>query len=129
MFSVKEKRSISDAIQRILRSTNHPELPEGEIQFRIHVDGAESWSWADISNNGAVKVPAVNPWNELASPAIPNKAELDLMTKLQTYGEVWLDVMEEPDEFDAAIELEKKGLGKMTLHGKSYTLTKTGYWE
>lgn len=64
MFSVQEKRDISEAIQQILRETNHPELPEGEIQFLLHVDGAESWSWADIRNNGAVKVPEVNPWNE-----------------------------------------------------------------
>jgi hypothetical protein len=134
MFSVKEKRHIADAIQSILRATAHPELPEGEIQFRIHIDGAESWSWADIQNNGAVKVPAVNPWNELASSAVsprsplPTKAELDLMTRLQIYGEVWIDVMENSDEFDAVIELVKKGLGKITLHGKSYIITKIGDW-
>lgn len=29
-----------------------------------HVDGAESWSWADIKNNSAVSVPSVNPHNE-----------------------------------------------------------------
>ena len=65
MFSVKQKREIADAVQRILRATNHPELPEGEIQFALHVDGAERWSWADIRNNGAVTTPGVNPWNEL----------------------------------------------------------------
>lgn len=65
MFSVREKRAISDAIQKILRETNHPELPDGEISFKIHIDGAESWSWADISNNGRVKNPDVNPWNEM----------------------------------------------------------------
>ena len=64
MFSVRQKREIADAVQRILRETNHPELPEGEIQFRLHVEGAESWSWADIRNNGAVAEPDVNPWNE-----------------------------------------------------------------
>ena len=65
MFSVKQKRDISDAIQKVLRDTNHPELPEGEIQFFIHVDGAQDWSWADIHNNGAVKNPDVNPFNEM----------------------------------------------------------------
>lgn len=65
MFSVKQKRQISDAVQKILRETNHPELPNGEIQFLLHVDGAESWSWADIKNNGAVTNPTINPWNEL----------------------------------------------------------------
>jgi hypothetical protein len=64
MFSVAQKREIAEKVQRILRETNHPELPAGEIQFALHVDGAESWSWADIRNNGAVKTPGVNPWNE-----------------------------------------------------------------
>ena len=64
MFSVRQKREIADAVQKLLRSTNHPELPTGEITFHLHVDGAESWSWADIENNGAVKHPGVNPWNE-----------------------------------------------------------------
>ena len=64
MFSVQQKREIADAVQCILRKTGHPELPAGEISFCLHVDGAESWSWADIRNNGAVGVPTVNPWNE-----------------------------------------------------------------
>ena len=65
MFSVQQKRDISEAVQRILRATNHPELPTGEIRFELHVYGAEGWSWADILNNGSVKKPGVNPWNEL----------------------------------------------------------------
>ena len=64
MFSVAQKRHISEQVQRILRETAHPELPSGEISFSLHVDGAESWSWADIKNNGAVTNPGVNPWNE-----------------------------------------------------------------
>jgi hypothetical protein len=64
MFSVRQKREIADKVQEILRETGHPELPEGEIQFSLHVAGAESWSWADIRNNGAVGSPGVNPWNE-----------------------------------------------------------------
>lgn len=64
MFSVRQKREISDVVQKILRETNHPELPQGEISFLLHVDGAESWSWADIRNNGVVIKPDVNPWNE-----------------------------------------------------------------
>lgn len=65
MFSVRQKREIADAVQKILRETNHPELPEGEIGFLLHVDGAASWSYADIHNNGAVPTPGVNPWNEI----------------------------------------------------------------
>lgn len=64
MFSVQQKRDISDAIQKILRDTGHPELPDTEIRFAIHVAGAESWSWADIRNNGAITNPGVNPHNE-----------------------------------------------------------------
>ena len=68
MFSVRQKREISNKIQQILRETNHPELPEGEIKFCIHVSGAVNWSWADISNNGAVVNPGINPHNELQDP-------------------------------------------------------------
>ena len=69
MFSVNQKRQIADAVQKILRDTNHPELPKGEIQFSLHVEGAEWWSWADIQNNGAVTQPGVNPRNEMQDPA------------------------------------------------------------
>lgn len=69
MFSVREKREIADAVQKILRATNHPELPKGEINFVLHVQGGFSWSWADIRNNGAVTEPEVNPWNEKQDPA------------------------------------------------------------
>jgi hypothetical protein len=68
MFSVRQKREISDKIQNILRETNHPELPPGEIQFLIHVEGATPMSWADIRNNGAVLNPSVNPHNEAQDP-------------------------------------------------------------
>ena len=64
MFSVRQKREIAEKVQQALRETGHPELPAGEIQFHLHVDGAESWSWADIRNNGTVIDPGVNPWNE-----------------------------------------------------------------
>lgn len=68
MFSVQQKHEISEAVQQILRATAHPELPEGEIEFNLPVVGAQSWSWADIRNNGAVIVPDVNPWNERQDP-------------------------------------------------------------
>lgn len=68
MFSVKQKREISDGVQKILRATGHPELPTGEIQFSLHVNGSEGWSWADIKNNDAIDpataVATANPWNE-----------------------------------------------------------------
>jgi hypothetical protein len=64
MFSVREKREISEKVQVVLRGTGHPELPAGEIPFVLRVRGAEPWSWAEIRNNGAVPKPDVNPWNE-----------------------------------------------------------------
>lgn len=64
MFSVKQKREIADKIQAILRETQHPELPAGEIKFQIVVYGAEDWSWAKIQNNGSEPNPGSNPWNE-----------------------------------------------------------------
>ena len=44
MFSHDEKRIIANRVQKILRETNHPELPSGEIKFLLHVEGAEAWS-------------------------------------------------------------------------------------
>ena len=70
MFSVLQKREIADKVQQVLRDTNHPELPAGEISFMLHVDGAEDWSWADIANNGAVITPDVNPHNEAQDRAL-----------------------------------------------------------
>ena len=70
MFSINQKRIISESVQAILRATNHPELPIGEIHFKLHVDGAEPWSWADIQNNGAVTNPGVNPYNESQDPNV-----------------------------------------------------------
>lgn len=64
MFSVAQKRAIADKVQQILRETEHPELPTGEIRFILRVEGAESWSWAEIQNNDAADKPGVNPWNE-----------------------------------------------------------------
>ena len=71
MFSVQQKKDISEKIQKILRETNHPELPEEEIEFQLHVKGAEVWSWANIQNNGyftETNKPSVNPHNEKQDP-------------------------------------------------------------
>ena len=70
MFSLRQKREISDAVQKILKGTEHPELPNGEIKFLLHVKGAESWSFADIANNGSVINPTINPHNEMQDKAV-----------------------------------------------------------
>ena len=62
---LEQKQEIAEAVQNILRQTNHPELPDGEIEFHLHVKGSESWSWADIKNNGQIpRNTELNPWNE-----------------------------------------------------------------
>lgn len=77
MFYLQQKREIADAVQHVLRKTGHPELPPGEIQFSLHVQGAAEWSWADIRNNGAVTKPEANPWNEKQDPRNhPNRHDL-----------------------------------------------------
>jgi len=70
MFSIKQKREIAEKVQQILKETNHPELPEGEIQFHLYVKGAENWSWASIYNNGKITNPIANPHNETQDKAV-----------------------------------------------------------
>lgn len=48
MFSLNEKRKIADGIEKILLELKHPEMPTEKPFFTLHVDGKESWSWADI---------------------------------------------------------------------------------
>jgi len=58
MFSPQLKREIAIKIQAILRDTEHDELrAAGEVDFILHVDGAEDWSWANIRNVSARDVP------------------------------------------------------------------------
>ncbi len=51
MFSVKEKQSIAEAIELLLLGLQHPEMPTEKPKFKLHVDGKEGWSWADIEPN------------------------------------------------------------------------------
>ena len=60
MFSRQQKREISMRVQAILQSTADEELPDGEIQFILHVDGEDAWSWANIRNNSARDLPVPN---------------------------------------------------------------------
>ena len=52
MFDPELKQKISEHIQQLLAETNHKELPDGNISFLLHVNGRESWSWANIHDNG-----------------------------------------------------------------------------
>lgn len=111
MFSVQQKRDISDAVQQVLRSTNHPELPTtGEISFTLHVDGAKEWSWADIKNNGAVGDPGVNPHNELIA-SMPEEEGRALIDKAQQIAD-HPDPRAHPDDFMK--EMLKQQIGTLS---------------
>lgn len=69
MFSVTEKRKIAEEIEKLLLSFDHPEMPKDRPSFTLHVDGAESWSWANIEPNWKYNEnnpQQINPWNEVA---------------------------------------------------------------
>jgi len=54
MFAPHIKQAISEAVQDVLKRIEDPELPKGEIQFILHVDGDNFCSWANIKNNNAI---------------------------------------------------------------------------
>lgn len=67
---MKEKQYISTVIENLLLSLNHPEMPKEKPNFTLHIDGKESWSWADIKPNwtfGIDNPPKINLFNELAA--------------------------------------------------------------
>ena len=71
MFSIEQKRRISSIIEKALLEMNHPEMPKEKPKFQLHVEGKESWSWADIEPNWIFddghKEPEINPFNEANS--------------------------------------------------------------
>lgn len=79
MFTPLQKRLIAHKVQQILRATGNPELPKGEITFRLHVEGAEDWSWADIKNNGAVPKNVGVPDEQDLPRALAEIEEAELM--------------------------------------------------
>jgi len=66
MFSQEQKRYIAAKIERLLLEIGHPEMPTERPRFKLHVDGKEGWSWADIEPNWRFddRDPGVNPHNE-----------------------------------------------------------------
>ena len=68
MFSMKQKQLIAEKIEELLLSLNHPEMSTEKPKFKLHVDGKESWSFADIEPNWVYSgdnKPGINPFNEL----------------------------------------------------------------
>lgn len=77
MFSVEQKKQISSVIEKALLDLNHPEMPKDRPSFKLHVDGAESWSWADIVPNWTfsdTNKPGVNPFNESVAARMNKEA-------------------------------------------------------
>ena len=106
MFSVQQKRDISDAVQKILRATAHPELPtSGEISFTLKIVGAESWSFAEIANNASVGDPGLNPHNELMA-SLPEEEARSLISKAQDLPLPMPDPRNTPEEFFSGRWLE-----------------------
>lgn len=68
MFSIEEKKKIAEAVEKVLLEIDHPEMPKERPQFKLHVDGKENWSWADIVPNWHFedKKPDESSWNENA---------------------------------------------------------------
>lgn len=69
MFSIQEKKDIAKKIEQLLLELNHPEMPDEKPKFKLHVDGKESWSWADIEPNWIFedgKEMGVNVFNEVS---------------------------------------------------------------
>ena len=70
MFSMKEKQFIAAKLEELILSLNHPEMPKSRPLFKLHIDGSEAWSFADIEPNWIFedKAPGINPWNERLRP-------------------------------------------------------------
>ncbi len=62
MFSSQQKREISMRVQAILQETTHDELPDSEINFILHVDGAESWPGLIFETTQHAKYPPLMSW-------------------------------------------------------------------
>lgn len=78
MFSVAEKQFIAAELEKLLLSLEHPEMPKEKPMFALHVDGVESWSWADIKPNhtfgdDTTQFHTANPWNEIARAVMDKK--------------------------------------------------------
>lgn len=68
MFSIAEKKMIATKIEELLLALKHPEMPNEKPKFRLHVDGKEDWSFADIVPNWTFgdSEPTGKAWNEIS---------------------------------------------------------------
>ncbi len=73
MFSIAEKQHIANVVEQELLRLKHPEMPTQQPMFTLHVEGAESWSWADIQPNWMHHPSKQNEWNEVARKEMGSK--------------------------------------------------------
>ena len=69
MFSMAEKQRIAEAVEKVLLEIDHPEMPKEKPVFKLHVDGKEAWSYADIEPNWKyddTNKPETSIWNEMS---------------------------------------------------------------
>lgn len=67
MFSMKEKQKIAEAVEWIILSFEHPEMPKEKPVFHLRIEGKEGWSFAEIEPNWKFdenNKPGINLWNE-----------------------------------------------------------------
>lgn len=67
MFSKEQKIFIAAEVEKLLLELNHPEMPKEKVDFALHINGKEDWSWADITPNWTFSEdnpPSVNQFNE-----------------------------------------------------------------
>ena len=76
MFSLEQKKQISAAVEKVLLDINHPEMQKEKPRFCLHVDGADSESWANIYPNHTFddqNMPGTNPHNEAVAAQMDKK--------------------------------------------------------
>ena len=77
MFSIKEKQMISQKIEELLLSLDHPEMSKEKPMFELHINGKEKWSWAHIVPKWTFEdtQPVGKVWNEVSRDVMEDKNE------------------------------------------------------
>lgn len=131
MFSKTEKKMIAKKIEELLLSLDHPEMPHENPKFKLHVDGEQSWSWADIEPNWTFdeqNQPGVNPFNEMSREILGNypltprrrkECEMEARDRAYQYAKFYATTHRLPD-FQKAIEQHM---------GREFIVEATLAWE
>ena len=68
MFSQEQKKEIAKAVEKVILSFDHVEMPKERPSFTLRVEGKEDWSWANIEPNWTFnqKPSQINKFNSQA---------------------------------------------------------------